>query len=65
MQYLVYELCLIYVVVFFLVLAAPIIISPGQNSTTGGRLPPDGDQNCKIKVPEEGTTIEVSNCNTL
>jgi len=38
---------------------APIIIAPGQNSTTGGRLPPGDDQNCKIKVPAEGVTVEM------
>lgn len=37
---------------------APIIISPGSNSTTGIR--PGGDQNCQIRVTASGITIELA-----
>ena len=40
--------------------AAPIIIGPGTNGTEiGGVIPPGGDQNCKIRVPQEGATVKV------
>ena len=42
---------------FFL---APIIINPGTNGTdTEGKVPADGDQNCKIRVGADGVTVKV------
>jgi len=38
---------------------APVIISPDVNSTIESRLLAGGSQNCRIKVPLNGTTIEI------
>jgi hypothetical protein len=35
---------------------APVIISPGQNGST--IIKPGGDQNCKVRVPQEGVTVK-------
>lgn len=41
-------------------ITAPVIIGPGTNGTdTDGKVPPGGDQNCKVRVPKEGATIKV------
>ena len=41
-------------------ISAPIIVGPGDDGTEiKGKVPSEGDQNCKVKVPGGGATIQV------
>jgi uncharacterized protein YegL len=39
---------------------APVIATPSQNFTISVDLPAGGDQNCQIKVPAEGGTVQIT-----